>query len=175
MRTRTIRTSLAVIALLACHAAEAALIQFSTIHLGGTQWRNTYTLVLDAADQPLHEFTIHFSRDRYANLELPAAPAGWSALAVQPDLTIPADGFYDALALMAPAAANTTLPGFSIVFDYAGLGRPGPQAYDIVDPDTFAVLDSGQTVLAVGPQPVPEPASLGLFLLGAVALLRRRS
>jgi hypothetical protein len=56
-----------------------------------------------------------------------------------------------------------------VSFVWLGPGAPGPQAFDVREPDpSFEVVESGTTVL-------PEPAgiSLGMGALAALAATRR--
>jgi hypothetical protein len=58
-----------------------------------------------------------------------------------------------------------------VTFDYLGDGSPGEQVFEVVDPVTFATLDSDTTTL------IPLPATawlLGASLIGAAARTRRR-
>ena len=57
-------------------------------------------------------------------------------------------------------------PSNSVQFDYLGTNTPGTQFFDIFDPFTFAILDSGVTQLA----DVPEPNMLLLLMTGLAGL-----
>jgi hypothetical protein len=63
------------------------------------------------------------------------------------------------------------------MFDWLLDGAPGSQRFDIIDPTSFALIDTGFTSLAAPATSVPEPAPLALFGVGllAFALLRRRA
>lgn len=172
---------LALAAGLACVTvtASAAVVSYNAVALGGTQWRYDYGVMADIGGPAIDEFTIFFDPAAYSNLAVLAAPAGWDALAINPDPGIPADGFFDALALGVGIDPGNSLAGFSVSFDYLGAGSPGSQRFEIVDPDTFATIDAGLTVPLNDPIPgeVPEPGGFALFGL-ALALLaksRRRS
>jgi hypothetical protein len=153
-------------------ASQSAPIYYETESLGGNSWKYNYSVGNDAPEA-VYEFTIFFDLGLYSNLRLAAAPATWDAIAIQPDPNLPDDGFYDALALGAPINQGALLSGFSIVFDFLGVGTPGSQAYDIVDPLTFAVISTGQTSLTTSTTPVSEPETLVVVLLGAILLSRR--
>lgn len=152
--------------LVVAHGAEAALtveIQYEATPLGGTRWQYTYDVINVSANPAVSEFTIWFDRDTQRNLALATANpvAGlWNELAVQPDLFIPADGYYDALTTMGGISAGNHVSGFAVAFDWLGAGVPGAQRFDVVDPVNFTIRESGWTV--------PEP---GTALLMSVMLL----
>jgi hypothetical protein len=96
----------------------------------------------------------------------PPPNADWDTLALQPDPGLPADGLYDALALVNNASLADA---FVVDFIWRGTGTPGTQRFEIFD-DTFAVIDEGGTIPAGGPTPIPEPTTLALVLSGAALL-----
>lgn len=151
--------------------AWATTIGYHSVHLGGTQWRNDYTVTNDTLAVPIEEFTIFFDNGLYATLVDASTASGWDILVIQPDGAIPAAGFMDALALAGGIAPGASLGGFSIIFDYLGTGTPPPQAFSIVDPVTFAQIDGGFTTR---PGIVPAPSTPWLMLAGLIALLRVR-
>jgi hypothetical protein len=169
------------LAVLLTGTAHASLIEFSVANLGANAWRYAYEITNDSLPGGINEFTIHFDRALYSGLSVSGTPAGWDSLVVQPDPAIPANGFFDSLALAQPLALGSSLSGFAVDFIFLGAGTPGVQPFDIVDPATFAVLASGTTQPAqIGPPPpngtAAEPASAVLLftalLLGG--LMRRK-
>lgn len=104
------------------------------------------------------------------------ANADWDVFDLQPDAALPADGAYDALALVDAAS----LAGFfSIDFIWRGTGAPGSQPFEIFDastPGAFSILEAGRTVPLRDGGQVPTPGSLGLLLggLAVMGALRRR-
>jgi hypothetical protein len=144
--------------------ASAALIQFGATDLGGERWRYDYVVDNDG-NTPIDELTIFFDLGLYANVAVASAPPGWDAIVVQPDPDLPDDGFFDALALGQGITAGAGLAGFSASFDWLGTGTPGEQRYDIVDPQTFATMESGTTTNIV---PVPATAMLATSAVMAV-------
>lgn len=152
---------------------SAAVISFTPTLLGGIQWKYDYTVAAATSDPAIDEFTIFFDPTGYANLAVVAAPLGWDPLVIQPDAGIPADGFFDALALVVGISPGTSLGGFAVSFDFVGTGTPGTQRFDIVDPNTFATLSTGFTTAAVvaPPTDVPEPNALTLVGLALALLL----
>jgi hypothetical protein len=152
--------------------AHATSIDYATTQLGASRWRYDYTIHNDSLGNALQEFTIYFDENLFANLVDESTQNAWDLLLIQPDTHIPDAGFLDGLTLADGLAAGASLDGLSVSFDYFGPGTPGRQAFSVVDPSTFATLDSGLT----GSTAVPLPGTLGLFALGlaAGAVQRRR-
>lgn len=151
--------------------ASAAVITFSSDLLSGNQWRYDYDVTASSGGPIIEEFTIYFNPALYANLITASSPANWDSLVIQPEASIPADGFFDSLALAGGIAAGSTLGGFSLIFDYLGNGAPGSQDFEVVDPVTFESLSVGTTTrFIVEPGSVPEPGTLALYSL-ALGLL----
>lgn len=157
-------------------ASHATVIEYSVTNIAGNTWEYTYSVENDTL--VIEEFTIFFEVGLYENITPSATPVDWDPLAIQPDPGLPDDGFYDALALGSGIGQWDSLGGFSVQFDFLGLDTPGAQAFDIVDPVTFDILDFGTTVLAAQPPTqVSEPGVLSL-VAGAMLLLagfRRRN
>lgn len=143
-------------------------IIYETSDLGGGRWQYTYEVANTGLTVPIEEFTVWFDYDLYANLavETPTIPAGWDQIVLQPEPVLLDDGAYDAKTLGAGISLGQTLSDFAVSFDFSGIGEPGPQPYDIIDPQTFQTIDSGTTV--------PEPATLLLLGLGGMILRRKR-
>jgi hypothetical protein len=161
-------------------SGSAAVISFTPTSLGGVHWKYDYSIAAAASDAPIDEFTIFFDSTRYANLAIESSPLDWDPLIIQPDTGIPADGFFDALALQFGINPGTQRNGFSVSFDFLGTGTPGAQRFDIVDSSTFATISSGFTTAAVVTPPptsnVPEPSSFALvgLALGLISAFRCR-
>jgi hypothetical protein len=155
---------------LLANGASAAAITYTATSQGGNRWQYEYFVASEPGAGTIAEFTVHFALGSYANLLVAGSPAGWDSLVVQPDAAIPDDGYFDALALAAGIAPGAGLGGFAVSFDYLGAGTPGPQAFDIVDPATFASIAPGTTTAVPAP-----PAGWLLATAVAIAVRRRRS
>jgi hypothetical protein len=156
---------------IAAAPSRAAIIEYDVTNVIGSTWRYEYFVTNDTLPTPINELTIWFDLGLMADLSNASAPAGWDSLVIQPDPLLPDDGFYDVLALGAGIGLGETLGGFFVEFSWLGAGTPGSQLFDVVDANTFDILESGMTVLRErdpGPVDVPEPGSAGLLLAGAM-------
>jgi hypothetical protein len=155
--------------------SEATLITFEVAPVAGNTFEYRYVVENDTLGVEIEEFAVYFDVDLFRNLRMPTAPTtDWDAEIFQPDPMLPDDGILDVLALMGGIAPGTGLGVFTVWADFLGAGTPGRQPFEVRDPGTFDVLDSGFTVPAGGP--VPEPATLWLAGLGIGALgLRRKA
>jgi hypothetical protein len=149
----------------------AAAVTYQATALGGDAWRYDYVVKNDGSPAAIEEFTIFFELGLYADLAVAASPADWDALVVQADPGLPADGFFDALALGAGLMSGEEAL-FSVSFTYSGAGTPGVQEFQVVDPVSFDIIERGFTSAAVA---LPEPGTLPLLLLAGVALLAFRN
>jgi hypothetical protein len=131
------------------------------------RWRYVYTL--DAFPHLAgYGFIVYFDSALYGAIAtpLPAAPAGWNAVAVQPD-PLAFDGFYDAeAAIDMPSVSGS----FAVEFTWLGAGAPGPQPFELREPGPlYAAIEEGFTV----PEP-GERAALAAALGGLAFVGRRR-
>jgi hypothetical protein len=161
-------------------SSSAAVISFTPTHVSGNQWTYNYVVAATASDPTIEEFTIYFDQTLYANLAVLASPSGWDSLVIQPDSSLPDDGFFDALALLSGLNSGDSQSGFAVSFDFLGNGTPAEQRFDIVDPITLATLSSGFTSAAIRqppPSDVPEPGTLPLagLALALFSLFRKRT
>jgi hypothetical protein len=147
--------------------SNATQVSFSVNPLGSGRWQYDYTVSNLSLSQPIKEFTINFDAAACSDLAVVTpSPTGWNAIVLQPDAFLHDDGAYDALHSGSGILTGNVVSGFSARFDWSGTGTPGSQYFQIVDPVTFATIDSGWTI--------PEPATLGLLALGCLALTTRR-
>ncbi len=155
--------------------SEATLITYEVAAVAGNTFEYRYVVDNDTLSVDIEEFSVYFDLDLFENLRTPTAPTDWDPLVVQPDILLGDDGFFDVLALASGIAPGGSLGVFTIWADFLGAGTPGRQPFEILDPVTFAVLDSGFTVPAGSP--VPEPTTVWLVGLGlaALGLARRRA
>lgn len=175
---KTIRTFFCVTLLLFAASSMADSITYTVDNISGDTWQYNYTIDNSAGSFDIEEFTIYFDFDLFENLVVVASPADWDPFVIQTDPGIPDDGFFDALFLAVPLAVGDMLGGFSVQFDFLGMGTPGSQFFEIVDPNTFDVLAEGLT-MAQDVVPVPEPTTAvlvatGLLLIGCFSRRRRK-
>lgn len=169
---KILRSTLAAMAffLVCTQACFAAPIFYERADLGAGRYELSYT-VDNQTSFAITEFTIWFDLGLYDNLAITSSPVDWDGLAAQPDPGLPDDGFADWLSLGLAIAPGVSLGGFSVAFDWLGTGLPGAQFFEIVDPDTFIVLESGFTQPLLPVAAVPEPPALVLLALGLLLLI----
>ncbi len=148
--------------------AQATTVTYSVLNSSDTTWQYDYTVTNDTLGSALREFTVFFDRTQYANLVVNGSPVDWDSLVAQPDNNLPDDGYFDSLNTATGLAIGASQSGFLVQFDFLGTGSPGSQAFNIVDPDTFDVLDSGST------SAVPLPATFWLLITAFGSLIGRR-
>jgi|GEM_PF-1333741 len=148
----------------ACTLAQATTVSYSVANIAGNAWQYTYTVTNDTLTSDIEEFSIFFDVSLTANLALTSSPAQWSPLVFQPDPGIPDDGLFDALALVSGISHGASQGGFQVQFDFLGSGVPGAQTFAVIDPNTFAQLDTGLT------QIVPLPAAIWMFAASLLLL-----
>lgn len=166
---KTIRIILTILATLLCVAfssAQASTISYSGTFLGGMKWRYDY-LIHNSLPAPLGEFTIFFDEGAFGDIASAGAPADWDVLIVQPDLALPAAGFYDALSLNGGLPSMGTSESFAIEFDYFGSGSPGRQRFAVYDPVSFDIIEQGFTTDIAA---VPIPPTMYLMIIGLLAI-----
>jgi hypothetical protein len=162
--------------------ASAAVIRYEALDLadavpGQDSWQYRYE-VSGFSEGAGSGFSILFDEALFSQLEVLPLPVSsdWDVIALQPDLNLPDQGRYDALALTdAPSIADP----FVVNFIWIGQGAPGSQPFELYDP-AFQTIAVGETILKEAhpgdPAPIPEPDAvllMGISLLGLRAWLRR--
>jgi hypothetical protein len=153
-------------------SGQEARIEYGLTGLGAGQWQYNYTVSNVSLGQNIGEFTIYFDYGLYGNLSVMTPTPlknQWSEILLPADGVLHQGPIYDAASASSiySIAAGQTVGGFAVRFNYTGLGTPGPQYFEIVDPTTFETLASGRTI--------PEPGMMGLMLLGGAAAARRKN
>lgn len=155
---------------------NSTTISYAVKNNSGNHWEYTYSLTNDTSLTSLNEFTVYFDYALYANLAVGSStPSGWDPLVVQPDTILGAkqNGYYDAYSV-AGLLSGATATGFRVEFDWFGVTTgPGAQAFEIVNPDDFSVIESGTTILAQtsdSSAPVPEPSTMLLTAVGLTGI-----
>ena len=145
-------------------------IRYETTELGSGKWQYTYEVINLSLSVPIEEFTIWFKYGDYADLSitttaLQGPSTNWSEVFWNPEPELLDDGAYDALTLdLVGIGVGENVSGFSVSFDWLGVGEPGSQYYEIIDPVTFETIEDGYTI--------PEPGTLLLLGLGGFVLRR---
>ena len=145
---------------------NATIIEVDVSNVAGNLWQYDYTITNNSLPAGIGEFTIYFDRAHFDLLAVVASPSGWDSLVVQSDPNIPADGFFDSLAIGDSLGLGSVLSGFSVQFIFNGTGAPSSQLFEIIGPG-FDVLESGITSV----HGAPEPSSAWLALIAFIALV----
>jgi hypothetical protein len=165
------------IASLTTGSLAAAQVSYTVADVSGSTWEYNYSILNNTAVTSIGEFTVYYTLGEYSNLKLESSPKNWSSIVAQPDASLPADGFFDAQALDGGLTHGNTATGFSVEFTYLGKGTPPAQAFDIVDPNTFATLTSGETSgksIAAPEIDLGSSAGCIALLFGTLAVMRGR-
>lgn len=167
------KNTLLIILILAVNHANALNITYEAIDLpdtipGEDLWKYSYN-VSDQLFDYNNGFSIFFGPLNYSNLEnpAPAVNSDWDVLVLQPDIFLPDDGVYDALASI---TNPSLLDAFSLSFVWLGAGTPGSQPFALYN-ETFSIIATGHTLAKANGTSVPEPAMLFLLGSGFLALL----
>ncbi len=161
--------------------AHAIVIDADLISLGGDSYRYEYSLTNDGSlglGTAIESFSIWFDPALYdeASLSISSSTvidAAWDEIILSSGIGLPAA--YDALANSGGVLVDETLSGFAVEFlwlDSSSL--PGVQVFEIFDPNTFALLDSGLTTLA-SMTPIDEPTVISLVAIGLLVWTGCRS
>jgi hypothetical protein len=166
---------------LSVQTAGATLIEYELTPTGGNNYRYEYTVTNDGtlgAGVALEWFAILFDPALYDETSLTIVTADppaadWDELILGSGLLI--DAAYDVFALGGGIADGGSVAGFAVEFTWLGAGMPSAQGFEIYDPVSFNVVETGSTRATV--TSVPEPGTPGLLFLAtiaAAAMLRRK-
>lgn len=145
-------------------------ISYTATDIGSDRWEYSYTVENIGLVGGIEEFTIWFDYGLYDNLIVttPETPPEWDQIVWQVEPVLKDPGGYDALAKSLNIGVGENVSGFSVSFDWIGVGDPGSQIYHIINPDNYSVpIETGYTV--------PEPATCLLLLSGLLFLRKSRS
>jgi len=157
-----------------CDHTLATTIEFEAVDLQNSLWQYNY-FVSGRTFSTDQGFTIFFDYRRYTQLQSPppAINPNWNSIVLQPDLNLPDNGAYDALALVSGASLADA---FRVSFIFLGSGNPDSQPFTIDQFDAagnlLQVLETGNTIPRQQ-APVPEPSTFVFCLTGLGALLYR--
>jgi hypothetical protein len=164
----------------------ATTITYDLHDLGLSHFRYEYTVSNDGTlpnNSAIQLFDILFDTSLYNEASLTITSTSlafsiWSQQILGSAPNVPAA--FDASANNSGIAVGAQSSGFSVEFDWLGAGLPGNQSFEIYDPISFTLLETGATQEATAPPPptgVPLPGSLSLFLAGIIgfAALRKRA
>lgn len=163
--------------LLAASASQAGIITTTYQQVSGSDWYVDLHLMGDDIPTTPSGFTVYFDENIFSDLIAVATPdETWDTLVIQPDLNIPAPGFYDAYLTTGQGFAFHDATGFRVGFSYFGTDAPPQLSFDVVDAN-YQVLFSGVTkpLIDLPTTEVPEPNTIFLLALGLLAIFGFRS
>ncbi len=176
MNFRTIQSTFLLFALSLPLTSHAINITYNLVALGGNNYRYDYTVQNDGtlgSGVAVELFDINFDTSLYQESSLvistqPPLSTSWDENILASAPGIPA--VYDVFALSGGIGDGASATGFSVAFTWlGGQQAPGSQSFDIFDPNTFALLESGATTAS---STVPVPAAGWLMLSGLMMLFR---
>ena len=121
----------AIAAVLVCMITPvgAATVDYTATNLSGNTWEYSYVLSPDTDDSSAGSnlFIVYFNEvfpeDLYSGLTVSGVPVGFNANVQEPDSELPLEGYFAAEGLI---GGGSEISGFSVTFDYFGVGLPGP-------------------------------------------------
>ena len=158
--------------ILACSVSYAGYIDIDIVatatNLSGDTWQYSFDIANMGTDT-IRKITIWFDYGDMTNLFVTTQDSGgWTENVIPADDFLAEGAAYDIENVSTGLAPGQELADFTVSFQYTGI-EPLPalhHSFDVVDPETFATLYSGETV--------PEPATLFLISLGGFLATRKR-
>jgi hypothetical protein len=157
-------------------SANAVIVQSELVSLGGNAYQYNYSITNDDIASGFDELSIYFDGASYDNLNVVASPDGWDSVTLPATIFLPYinyPGVFDTIALAQPLGLGETISGFSVSFDWIGIGLPGTQHFDVIDIASTTVLQSGTTVVSAVPVPGALPLLASAFT-GLMVLRQRK-
>lgn len=152
-------------------------IQYTVVPVGGNVYRYVYSITNNAAQggTSVQLFDILFDTTLYDEPSLQiVTPSGlhtqWSEILLN-TVGVDVPALYDALSLTGGIPPGSTVSGFSVQFTWLGPGTPGSQPFQVYDPNTFQLLQTGQSTAIPSPVPTPATSTVSLLLIAAGLLL----
>ena len=159
-----------VISLSSIGLCDSTEIKYNIADLGADRWQYSYEVSNNTLSGSIEEFTIWFDFGSYENLVIETDSAlsqNWDEIVWQPDSVLGDAGGYDVLKLTSGIEPGQSISGFSVSFDWIEQGVPSSQYYEIINPSTFQIIDSGFTI--------PEPATILLFAVTGFIISHKSS
>jgi hypothetical protein len=134
--------------------ADSLPIVYSLINLGAGEYQYDYSIYNNqtlGAGVPVQLFDLAFDPAFYSGLSIvtpnPLA-SQWTEQIFPAVGSSPAD-FDVSTPQNGGIAVGSTVSGFAVDFTWLGPGQPGSQAFQVYDPNSFAQLQSGNTITTV--------------------------
>jgi hypothetical protein len=119
------------------------------MNLGGGEYQYDYSIYNNGsvnAGAAIQLFDIYFDPTLYTDVSYVSPVSGWTEQVFPAGGDLPADFDVSAQAGNNGIQVGSTVSGFEVDFDYLGQGQPGSQPFQISDPNSFALLQSGNTI-----------------------------
>lgn len=148
--------------------ASTISIQYSLSPLGGNVYSYIYSVTNDGSlpgGASVRLFDVLFDPSLYQESSLLiVTPSGLQSQWTEQFLTSvpPLPEAFDVYAPSGGIPSGQAVFGFAVQFTWLGSGVPGSQPFEIYDPTTFQMLQSGDTFDGTF---VPEPSSFGMIAL----------